>query len=270
MSVTVQSVLQVLQQYAPVELACDWDNVGLLVDAGRPVSRIATALDITPAVVAEAAQNGCELIVAHHPVIFHPFKRIEAGDVPALLLQNGISAICMHTNLDAAPGGVNDTLAGLLGMTETEVFAEGCGRIGRLEPRLPPKRLPAAAPTCSAAIRSMSRLTAPSPGWPRSAGQGAVILKKPSPLGQTAWSPARPPTTSRLRRAGSASGWSSPATGPPNTRSPPCWPTNSPPPCPVSRRWPARPIPIRLRIYNLARRAALPIPFFEKEAADGS
>ena len=57
MSVTVQSVLQVLQQYAPVELACDWDNVGLLVDAGRPVSRIATALDITPAVVAEAAQN---------------------------------------------------------------------------------------------------------------------------------------------------------------------------------------------------------------------
>lgn len=133
MSVTVQSVLQVLQQYAPVELACDWDNVGLLVDAGRPVSRIATALDITQAVVAEAAQNGCELIVAHHPVIFHPFKRIEAGDVPALLLQNGISAICMHTNLDAAPGGVNDTLAGLLGMTETEVFAEGCGRIGRLE-----------------------------------------------------------------------------------------------------------------------------------------
>ena len=133
MSVTVQSVLQVLQQYAPVELACDWDNVGLLVDAGRPVSCIATALDITPAVVAEAAQNGCELIVAHHPVIFHPFKRIEAGDVPALLLQNGISAICMHTNLDAAPGGVNDTLAGLLGMTETEVFAEGCGRIGRLE-----------------------------------------------------------------------------------------------------------------------------------------
>ena len=133
MSVTVQSVLQVLQQYAPVELACDWDNVGLLVDAGRPVGRIATALDITPAVVAEAAQNGCELIVAHHPVIFHPFKRIEAGDVPALLLQNGISAICMHTNLDAAPGGVNDTLAGLLGMTETEVFAEGCGRIGRLE-----------------------------------------------------------------------------------------------------------------------------------------
>ena len=133
MSVTVQSVLQVLQQYAPVELACDWDNVGLLVDAGRPVSRIATALDITPAVVAEAAQNGCELIVAHHPVIFHPFKRIEAGDVPALLLQNGISAICMHTNLDAAPGGVNDTLADILGIRDTAVFADGCGRIGTVD-----------------------------------------------------------------------------------------------------------------------------------------
>ena len=270
MSVTVQSVLQVLQQYAPVELACDWDNVGLLVDAGRPVSRIATALDITPAVVAEAAQNGCELIVAHHPVIFHPFKRIEAGDVPALLLQNGISAICMHTNLDAAPGGVNDTLAGLLGMTETEVFAEGCGRIGRLET---PTTAEALARRCADLLGSHPQYVEadrPVARLAESAGQGAVILKKPSPLGQTAWSPARPPTTSRLRRAGSASGLSSPATGPPSTRSPPCWPTNSPPPCPASRRWPARPISIRLRIYNLARRAALPIPFFEKEAADGS
>lgn len=132
MSVTVQEILRELKAFAPTELACNWDNVGLLVDAGRPVSRVLTALDITADVVREAAAQGCELIVSHHPVIFDPLKRIAADDVPALLLQNGISAICMHTNLDAAPGGVNDTLADTLGMAREgrREFADGCGRIG--------------------------------------------------------------------------------------------------------------------------------------------
>lgn len=132
MSVTVQEILQELKAFAPTELACSWDNVGLLVDAGRPVSRVLTALDITAAVVREAAAQGCELIVSHHPVIFDPLKRITAEDIPALLLGQGISGICMHTNLDAAPGGVNDTLADTLGMAREgrRSFAEGCGRIG--------------------------------------------------------------------------------------------------------------------------------------------
>ena len=58
MAYTPQQVLEILRQLAPAELACHWDNVGLLVDAGRPVTAIATALDITPAVVEEAALNG--------------------------------------------------------------------------------------------------------------------------------------------------------------------------------------------------------------------
>lgn len=145
MAVTAQEVLTVLQAYAPPALAAEWDNVGLLVDAGRPVTKIMTALDITPAVVAEAAGQGCELIAAHHPVIFDPLKSIAAGDVPALLLQNGISAVCMHTNLDAAPGGVNDVLADLLGMPAgRETIAEGCGRLGTL-----------AAPTTAAALAAL-------------------------------------------------------------------------------------------------------------------
>ena len=135
MSVTVQQILGLLQTLAPPELACSWDNVGLLVDADTPVSRVLTTLDITAAVVQEAAENDCQLIVSHHPVIFDPLKRIGAGDVPALLLKNNISAICMHTNLDAAPGGVNDTLADLLGMQREGCrnFAEDCGRIGPVE-----------------------------------------------------------------------------------------------------------------------------------------
>lgn len=135
MSVTVQEILQELKAFAPPELACSWDNVGLLVDAGRPVDKVLTALDITADVVREAAAAGCQLIVSHHPVIFDPMKQIAADDVPAMLLQNGISGICMHTNLDAAPGGVNDTLADLLGISRDDRrnFAENCGRIGTVQ-----------------------------------------------------------------------------------------------------------------------------------------
>ncbi len=136
MSVTVQEILQELKAFAPPELACSWDNVGLLVDAGRPVDKVLTALDITADVVREAAATGCQLIVSHHPVIFDPMKHISSEDVPAMLLQNGISGICMHTNLDAAPGGVNDTLADLLGISRDDRrnFAENCGRIGTVQP----------------------------------------------------------------------------------------------------------------------------------------
>ena len=135
MSVTLQEILQELKAFAPPELACSWDNVGLLVDAGRPVEKVLTSLDITADVVREAAAAGCQLIVSHHPVIFDPMKHISAEDVPAMLLQIGISGICMHTNLDAAPGGVNDTLADLLGMSRENRrnFADNCGRIGTVE-----------------------------------------------------------------------------------------------------------------------------------------
>ena len=134
MAVKVQQVLEILEQIAPPELACSWDNVGLLVDAGRPVTSIMTALDITADVVRDAAESGCELIVSHHPVIFDPLRRVTAEDVPAMLLQNGISAICMHTNLDAAEGGVNDVLADIFGIRQRTAFADGCGRVGEIDP----------------------------------------------------------------------------------------------------------------------------------------
>ena len=134
MAVKVQQVLEILEQIAPPELACSWDNVGLLVDAGRPVTSIMTALDITADVVRDAAESGCELIVSHHPVIFDPLKKLGPQDVPFQLVRAGISAICMHTNLDAAAGGVNEVLAGIFGMQDPEPFAGGCGRVGSIEP----------------------------------------------------------------------------------------------------------------------------------------
>ena len=131
---TVQQLYEAMQALAPLELAESWDNPGLLVDCGRPVDRVLVTLDITPEVVQEAAAKGCGLIVAHHPVIFDPLKKLGPQDVPFQLVRAGISAICMHTNLDAAAGGVNEVLAGIFGMQDPEPFAGGCGRVGSIEP----------------------------------------------------------------------------------------------------------------------------------------
>ena len=117
---TTNDIYAEMQRYAPLELAESWDNPGLLVDCGREVSRVLVTLDITPEVVEEAAAGGCELIVSHHPVIFSPLKKLTPRDVSFQLVQKGISAICMHTNLDAAEGGVNEVLAGIFGMRDWE------------------------------------------------------------------------------------------------------------------------------------------------------
>ena len=130
---TVQQIYEEMQRIAPLALAESWDNPGLLVDCGGVVSRVLVTLDITPEVVEEAARKGCGLIVSHHPVIFDPLKRLGPQDVPFQLVQAGISAVCMHTNLDAAEGGVNEVLAGIFGMKDMETFAEGCGRVGAIE-----------------------------------------------------------------------------------------------------------------------------------------
>ena len=119
-----------IEEKAPAALAEAWDNVGLLVDAGQPVHRVLAALDITPAVVAEAKRLGCQLVVSHHPVIFHALKRL--SDQPAaLLVRERLSAVCAHTNFDAAEGGVNDVLAELLGLENVRPFA-GLGRMGEI------------------------------------------------------------------------------------------------------------------------------------------
>ena len=130
---TVQQIYEAMQRIAPLELAESWDNPGLLVDCGGEVRRVLVALDITPEVVAEAAEKHCEAIVSHHPVIFDPLRKLCPQDVPFRLVQAGISAVCMHTNLDAAEGGVNEVLAGIFRMQDMEVFAEGCGRVGSVE-----------------------------------------------------------------------------------------------------------------------------------------
>ena len=121
-----------LESIAPAQIAESWDNVGVLVRCAQEVTGVLCALDITPATVREARAVGCNAIVSHHPVIFRPLKELRQDDVPALLVREGVSAVCMHTNLDKAQGGVNDVLAQALGLRDTEPFAGGIGRVGVL------------------------------------------------------------------------------------------------------------------------------------------
>lgn len=144
--ITVHQVEQKLFDWAPRQLAESWDNVGHLVgDPDREVRRILVSLDITERVVQEAADGGFDLIVSHHPVMnctWHPVQTLRTDDrqgrILTKLTENRISAICMHTNLDAAEGGVNDVLAQKLGLEGlTPLTEEKIGRIGTLKCEMP-------------------------------------------------------------------------------------------------------------------------------------
>ena len=116
---TVGDIYNYIDKFAPFKSCAEWDNVGLLVgDRSKTVKRAAIALDITPHNVMQAAESGCNLIISHHPVIFHPIKSLNSYSAPYLLAKHGISAICAHTNLDAAAGGVNDVLANIIGLRD--------------------------------------------------------------------------------------------------------------------------------------------------------
>lgn len=143
---TVRDIEQYLYAWAPRELAENWDNVGLLVgDPEAEVHRVLVALDVTPQVVDEAIEKGCQLIAAHHPVMNCAWNQVQTvrtddrqGRVLTELIRHGIAAICMHTNLDAAEGGVNDILAEKLGLTQPEMLTEEkIGRIGTLKCEIP-------------------------------------------------------------------------------------------------------------------------------------
>ena len=103
--ITVRDVESFLYTWAPAGLAASWDNVGLLVgDPVREVKKILTTLDITESVVEEAVQTGADLIVSHHPVMncaWHPVQTLRSDDrqgrILTGLVENHISAICMHT-----------------------------------------------------------------------------------------------------------------------------------------------------------------------------
>lgn len=122
-------IYDVINAVAPFASQLSFDNSGLLVgDGGTEVTRALLCLDITPAVVEEAVTLNANLVISHHPVIFEPLKSLNSRELPYLLAQNGVAALCCHTNLDLSPVcGVNVALASCLGLRNVraeDVFGE--------------------------------------------------------------------------------------------------------------------------------------------------
>lgn len=162
MGVTLADIAGAVEEFAPPELAESWDRTGLQVgDPRATVEKVLLALDASPTAIAEAAAQGAQLLLTHHPLFLSPLEQLDLSLPPAhlvaRLIRDGTALYVAHTNLDKADGGVNDRLASILGLEaieplgpgETQVkivvtvplgyegpvrralAAEGAGRIGR-------------------------------------------------------------------------------------------------------------------------------------------
>ena len=143
--ITIQSICNFLDQFAPTALAEDWDNVGLILgDQDREAKRIMTCLTVTPESAGEAIEQKADLIVSHHPLPFSATKRITTDQTPTKLIwelaQAGVSIYSPHTGFDSAVSGINQMLCDRIGVLETEPIIPnrsdpempGAGRIGKL------------------------------------------------------------------------------------------------------------------------------------------
>lgn len=118
----VSDISGIINRIWPYRLAEEWDNVGLQVgDPGAEVAKIMVALDPLPEVLDAAIQSGCRLLVTHHPLIFSPLRQVttsgSTGQSVTKAISAGLSIISMHTNYDIAEGGLNDLLAGRIGLS---------------------------------------------------------------------------------------------------------------------------------------------------------
>ena len=139
----VKDILLYLENRFPYELAADFDKnkIGLTIgDSNQNVDGILFALDLTLDVINEAINKKCNLIVCHHPFIFSPITKVlvndEKGSLIYKMVQNNISLIAMHTNMDLGKDGVADTLATMLNMKESNYGAhtkEEYARFGFIE-----------------------------------------------------------------------------------------------------------------------------------------
>ena len=117
----VSDIYNYIDSFAPFDTAMSFDNCGLLVgDENTPVSKVFVCLDITKETIEEAKAFGASLIISHHPVIFSPLKSIDRKSVVYSLIENRLTAICAHTNLDMAKFGVNRSLAEKMGIRSIE------------------------------------------------------------------------------------------------------------------------------------------------------
>jgi dinuclear metal center YbgI/SA1388 family protein len=120
-------IIELFEQFSPKQYAMEGDPIGLHIGSlHKPVSKVMIALDVLEEVVDEAIESGVELIIAHHPLIYRPLKKIDtttsSGRIVEKLIKYDIAVYAAHTNLDVAKGGVNDLLAAALQLENTEVL----------------------------------------------------------------------------------------------------------------------------------------------------
>lgn len=119
----IKDIYDFIDSFAPFSTQCEWDNAGLLVgDMNSVVNKIGFALDATAETVNSACENNCDLMITHHPVIFHPLKSVNLNNPVYKIIENKISIICAHTNLDKSDKGVNRVLAETIGLRNLSQF----------------------------------------------------------------------------------------------------------------------------------------------------
>ena len=145
-SATVKDIAAIINGFAPENMAADFDNTGFQIgNINTLVTGIVISLDCTSAVIDFASDNGCNLIITHHPLIFSPLKAVRnddaVGSMVIRLIENNTALYSMHTNFDRADDGTDDILAQAIGLKEVERLEKniidgksaGFGRIGKLD-----------------------------------------------------------------------------------------------------------------------------------------
>lgn len=133
----VKNVIEALEKKAPISLQESYDNSGLSVgDAENEVNGVLVALDCTEAVIDEAIELNCNLIVTHHPLIFHSLKKITGTNYVERCIikaiQNNIAIYSSHTNLDSVSSGVNGKIAEKLGLSDLRILSPQVGKLLKL------------------------------------------------------------------------------------------------------------------------------------------
>lgn len=128
----IKDITDVIEAFAPLSLQESYDNSGLVV--GRPddeVHKALLAVDVTEEVLDEAVREGCDIVITHHPIIFHPLKRFNSASFVERCVERAIrSRIALyacHTNLDSAPHGMSWRLADMLGVGNLRVLQPSAG-----------------------------------------------------------------------------------------------------------------------------------------------
>ena len=120
---TIGNIFNKIDSLAPFRNADGFDNSGLLVGSRQDeVKRVLLSLDATLAVVDEAAEKGCQLVITHHPVLFNAIKKLDISHPAVRLARYGIGCICAHTNLDSAEYNISDIMCRLLDLVPNEGF----------------------------------------------------------------------------------------------------------------------------------------------------